>query len=98
MTPFPRISGISASAASRNELMFRPGVTYRVNYFVAAALLVGAVSLVGGVFALHRFQMRRLADLYLRRADEAHSKGNFAESIRQVAAYVSMRPDHVDAQ
>ena len=98
MIASPRKPGSGAAVADAGPLTFPRGVTYHVDYRVAAILLIGSILVGASVFGVHRYQMRRIAELYLARADEALERGNLKDSIRLVAAYISLRPDDVNAQ
>lgn len=81
-----------------------------VNVPLLVALLIGAVVLGGGVFALHRFQVKRNASVFLEQAqlaqkgmeewppaDDKDRAQQIGEILRQYDAYLALRPDDTDA-
>jgi tetratricopeptide (TPR) repeat protein len=81
-----------------------------VNVPLLVALLIGAVVLGGGVFALHRFQVKRNANVFLEQAqlaqkgmeesppaDDKDRAQQMGEILRQYDAYLALRPDDTDA-
>jgi len=61
------------------------------------SLLVVAVAL-GGLWAVHRWQMRHNADAFLRQAERALDNGQTEQALRHLTHYLSYYPEDIEAR
>ncbi len=78
MQPFPRLVNLMAAR--------------RINFRMALLVVLLLVGAVGGIYVLHKFQVRRNAAALLATVDEKVAEGNPAEAIDPLLKYLTLRP------
>ena len=68
----------------------------RLNVKLLVILIVSTVVLVGGVVALHSYQVSRNADVLREIAQERYDAGEIEEAVRYLNRYLRYRPDDAD--
>lgn len=70
----------------------------RLNYKLAAGLIVGGAVLGAGVHVLHGVQLKRGAGSLLQNSAKAEKAGDVEEAVRSLAEYLMFEPDDVEAR
>lgn len=69
-----------------------------INYKFLVILLIACSVCIGGVVVVHGMQMRRVRTRFLALSQEAHREGDIAGAARNLAKYLSLVPDDIDAR
>lgn len=70
----------------------------RLNYKLAAGLIVGGAVVGAGVHVLHGYQLKRSAGTLLQFAAKAEKSGDVTSALQNLAEYLAFEPDDVDAR
>ena len=70
----------------------------KLNWRLAIVLTVAAVLLVSGIYGLHRIQIGRSKDLFLRNAEEAEEAEEYAKAVESYGLYLRLEPSDAEVR
>jgi len=73
--------------------LYRP-----IDFKFLVIMLIASAICAGGVVIVHGMQMRRVRTQFLTLSEEAHRNGDFAGAARNLAKYLMLVPEDIDAR
>ena len=70
----------------------------KLNWRLAIVLTVAGVLLVSGIYGLHRIQIGRSKDLFLRNAEEAEEAEEYAKAVESYGLYLRLEPSDAEVR